>query len=390
MPTNLPRVLFVADKFGYPSGVAFGGTTYFLHVLPALRAAGVDVVPCFLREPHPTAAELFDQGITPRFLSASRVNPFVAWPLARIAREEGCRLIHAHGIKATLMARMAARMAGAQVLLHVHDQTRPTLPLRALHRLFSTPEDIALCVSRAVCRTAEEGYTVQADRLRVVHNGIRLEQFNRADPEIGARVRRDLGIPEQTHVLGMLARFYPVKGHRLMLRMFARIVAKRSDVLLLLAGDGPERSACEQIVEQLGLGAHVRFLGHRSDVPDLLAACDLFMMPSETEGLPIAGIEAMAAGCPVVGFDVGGMSEVVDNRRNGLLVPANDADAFVAAVLALVEDEARREQYARHARVSTERFSVERHVHDLVACYAEAAASIPSASKGTAAGSVGL
>jgi glycosyltransferase involved in cell wall biosynthesis len=359
-------------------------------VLPALRDAGVDVAPCFRRESHPTAAELIDKGITPRFLDASRMNPFVALTLARIIRETGCRIVHAHGIKATLMSRVAARLTGTQVLLHVHDQKHPTLILRGLHRLFSSPSDIGICVSRAVCENAEVGYSVSADRTRVVHNGIRLEEFSGADESIRPRIRAEFNIPRDTIVLGMLARFYPVKGHRLMLEMFARIAERRPDVVLLLAGDGPERAVCEQMVQRLGLRERVRFLGHRSDVPALLTACDVFLMPSQTEGLPIAAIEAMAAGCPVVGFDVGGMAEVVEHRRNGVLVPANDTEAFVAAVLELVGNGSLRQQFARHARHATERFSVDHHVRDLVKCYEEAATTAASASKGTAAGSIGL
>ena len=101
------RVLIVADHLGYPGGVWHGVTTYFIEVLPALVRAGIDLRVLYLREPHPAVDILRERGISPVFLSAARANPFVALQVAAMARRSGCTVMHAMGIKATLMARMA-------------------------------------------------------------------------------------------------------------------------------------------------------------------------------------------------------------------------------------------------------------------------------------------
>jgi len=373
MTPGSPRVLFISDKFGYPGGVSHGGTTYFLQVLPALVAAGVNLTTCFLRDAHPAAAALHDCGVDVTFLQAGRWDPRVVFGVAALARKNGCTVFHAAGIKATLMARMATRLVPARTIVHVHDQIHPGMLVSNLHRLFARSTDLGVCVSRAVQWVVVEGYHVSPDRLRVIPNGIRLERFRGVPATTGKTVRDTLGIGARTRVIGMFGRMYPVKGHRAMLGMMPRIVDAYPDVLLLLAGDGPERKACEALVNKLGLGRQVMFLGHRDDVPELLAACDIFVMPSASEGLPTAAIESLAMGRPVVGFDVGGMSEVIDDGATGRLLPSGDTDAFVAAVLALLPDAERLAAFGERARRAAERFDLQGHVRQLIELYRELA-----------------
>jgi glycosyltransferase involved in cell wall biosynthesis len=386
MPSSLPHVLFVADKLGYPGGVAFGGTTYFLNVLPALVEAGLSLTTCFLREPHPLARELRERGLDPIFLSAVPADPTVALKLAAVARRHRSGILHSAGIKGTLMARMAARSTHANVIVHVHDQKDPGAVIRGLNRVVAQPTDLGICVSRAVQGTAIHGYHLSPERLRVIPNGLDLEKFRRVPEGTRERVRAALGVADGTHVLGLFGRFYPVKGHKLMLQMLPRIVAVRPDVLLLLAGEGPERAECESLTDRLGLREHVRFLGQRDDIPQLLTACDVFLMPSQTEGLPLAAIEALALGRPVVGFEVGGVPEVVDDGRTGYLVPHGDQDGFVAAVLRLVGDADKLADFAARSWRAAERFSVAAHVQGLLSCYRELAAN-PGAIDGKGPGS---
>jgi glycosyltransferase involved in cell wall biosynthesis len=234
--------------------------------------------------------------------------------------------------------------------------------------------------------TAIHGYHLSPERLRVIPNGLDLEKFRRVPEGTRERVRAALGVADGMHVLGLFGRFYPVKGHKLMLQMLPRIVAGRPDVLLLLAGEGPERAECESLTDRLGLREHVRFLGQRDDIPQLLTACDVFLMPSQTEGLPLAAIEALALGRPVVGFEVGGVPEVVDDGRTGYLVPHGDQDGFVAAVLRLVGDADKLADFGARSRRAAERFSVAAHVQGLLSCYRELAAN-PRAIDGKGPGS---
>ena len=366
--TDLPPVMILADHFGYADGVRHGVTTYLLHVLPPLIAAGIDLTVCFLRAPHVAAEDLRAMGIRPVFFDAGKWDPTVALRIAALAKRNGVRLLHATGVKGTLAARTAARLIGARTLLHMHDLNDPGV-LSTLQRLVAQPTDAAVCVSQAVCELAVRRYYVPFERVRVARNGIPLEALRSAGAGERSRVRAELGIEAGRPVLAIIGRLHPVKGHRALLGMLPAIVRSCPEALLLVIGDGPERGHCEALTRTLGLSRHVRFLGRRSDVPRLLSAIDLVLMPSQSEGLGLAAIEALAAARPVIAFAAGGLPEVVTDGLNGRLVPQGDAQAFANAVIETLHDPGRRFSYARGAASSAQRFSVEAHVRRLVDCY---------------------
>jgi len=372
LPKHLPPVMLLGDKFGYPSGVSHGLTTYYLNVVPHLSRE-VDLTVCLLREPHPAARELNSAGIEPVFFSARRWNPFVVLQVAALAKQRGCRIIHAGGIKAALVARAVARLLDASVLVHVHDEKIPPASIRFLHRMFARPTDLGICVSRAVSENAHGSYYLARNRLRIVHNGVELERFRQIAPDARHRVRAELDIPSNARVLALIGRFYVLKGHEEMIRMMCAIATRCPDVVLILAGDGPDRLACESLAAQLGVKSHLRFLGQRNDVAALLEASDLVVMPSHTEGFPLAVVEALAIGRPVVGYDVGGIGEAIDCGQTGRLVPARNMDAFVDAVVSLLEDRATLAAYSKRAFAAAEKYSSSAHVASLLECYEEVA-----------------
>jgi glycosyltransferase involved in cell wall biosynthesis len=169
-------------------------------------------------------------------------------------------------------------------------------------------------------------------------------------------------------VLGMVGRMYAVKGHRAMLRMMVDIKRRYPAAVLMLAGDGPERGACEQLSDELQIRGAVRFLGQREDIPELLSISDLVVMPSESEGLGMAAIEGLAAGRPIVAFAVGGLVEVVDDAQSGRLIEPKDSPGFVDAVVSLLTNRETLSAYSAHALVGAERFSIECHIRELLNC----------------------
>ncbi|MGH8295683.1 MAG: glycosyltransferase [Steroidobacteraceae bacterium] len=361
--------MVLADHIGYTGGVRHGVTTYLVHVLPLLAAAGVDLTVCFLRAPHAAADELRARGIRPAFLDAGKWDPTVALRVAALARRNGVRLLHATGVKGTLAARIAARLIGARTLLHVHDLNDPGAALSALQQLVARPTDAAVCVSEAVRELTVRRYHVRPGRVRVARNGIPLEALRSAGAGARSRVRAELDIEPARPVLAVVGRMHPVKGHRGLLAMLPDVVRRCPRALLLVVGDGPERAACEQLACSLGMSRHVRFLGRRGDVPRLLAAVDLLLMPSQSEGLGLAAIEAQAAARPVIAFAVGGLPEVVVDGLSGRLVPPGDWEAFADAIVETLRDPGRHLSYARGAASSAQRFRIESHVQRLIECY---------------------
>ncbi len=217
---------------------------------------------------------------------------------------------------------------------------------------------------------------VPAERVRVVHSGIELERF-RGQPR-NADLRGRLGWDERHFVLGNVAHLAPHKGHALLLDALARLRRRLPEARLLLVGDGEERAALESLAGNVGQLEAVHFAGFQPDVPPWVAAMDLFVLPSLSgEGSPAAVKEAMAAGIPVLCADVEGIREIVEDGRDGRVVPLGDAQALAEAALDMARHPRRRAEMAERARQSAERFSMEAMVQAMEAVYSEVLGARP-------------
>ena len=157
-------------------------------------------------------------------------------------------------------------------------------------------------------------------------------------PRDRARARAALGLDAERHVVGTIGRLNAQKGHTYLLQAAERLAERRADIEWVIAGDGEVRARLEAEARLRGLEQHVRFLGHRSDVPEILAALDVFVLSSNFEGMCFAVAEALAVEVPVVATDVGGVSQSVVDGETGLLVPPRDPAALADAIERLVDD----------------------------------------------------
>ena len=200
-----------------------------------------------------------------------------------------------------------------------------------------------VAVGEAVRQALIHNEGIAPRRIEIIRNGIPVEKFSTHSPASErAATRASIGLGPDDLVLIQVARLDYLKDHATAIRTIERVVSRCSRARLVLVGDGPERGAIESLVRQRSLGEHVRFLGQRDDVPRLLAASDIVLLTSISEGIPLTLIEGMAAGRPVVSTPVGGVAEVVVDGETGLLA---SADAALAnQVLCLADDAARRDQ----------------------------------------------
>lgn len=217
-------------------------------------------------------------------------------------------------------------------------------------------------VSRAVKDSTVETLKVDPDRITVVKRGRDAERLGRRTPDRRAASRAMLGVDEAAEVVVTVGRQEYQKGHRFLVEAFAKVVADRPHARLFVAGrEGHASPALAELVGRLGLGETVTMLGHRADVPEVLAAADLFVFPSLYEGLGGALIEALALELPVVASDLPALREVVCEAENADLVPPGDAHALAAAIVGLLADDERRTRYGHRSR---ELFDAEFHVED--------------------------
>ena len=175
-------------------------------------------------------------------------------------------------------------------------------------------------------------------KVRVVHNGVDVARLRQHRPR--AEVRGELGLASATQVVGLVARLdHWGKGHRKFLTALANL-KDCYPVEALIIGGGRREAEVKQLAGEMGLAGRVHFLGQRPDIPDLLAALDIFVLPSHSEGVSLALLEAMAAGLPVIVSAVGGLPEVVTDGVNGLLIPPKEPEALAGALARLLDDPA--------------------------------------------------
>lgn len=249
-----------------------------------------------------------------------------------------------------------------------YQQTQPVyrvLERMLMHRFVR----VAIGNSRQIIgELREEG--IASDRLRLVYNGIPIAQFRTSMGE-RATTRAALGLAADSFVMTTIGTLWPYKGQADLLDALAMASLPQGWVLLLAGRDiDGQRARLEDQCAQLGLGAHIRFLGERGDVPALLGAADLHVTASHTEGVPNNVLEAMCAGLAVVATDVGGIPELVVDGQTGILVPSQDPPALAAAIAALAADGPRRTRMGAEARRRVvDSFSIEASVAALDAIY---------------------
>ena len=199
----------------------------------------------------------------------------------------------------------------------------------------------------------------RTEKVTVIPNGL---QFDHVPSTFSiAAKRRALGIPEGCPVIGTITRLEPQKAIDVFLQAIAQVTRQVPNLVTLIAGDGPQRKALEDLTARMGLTERVHFLGWRTDAVELVGALDIFCMSSRWEGCPMVLLEAMAMRRPVVATDIGGVREIVENEKTGLLVPLDDPAALSAAVLRLLAAEEERTQFGSAGRRRVEDgFSAER------------------------------
>ena len=324
------------------------------------------------------AGELRQLGIDVTVIDDARHNAvqILMW-LARYFRAHQIDLVHTHRYKDTVLGAIAAKLAGVPHVVRTMHGLRE--PMRGWsHWKFRAYEWLDRAVLHCLADRVIAVSDRTADALRdggyrpalvtTIHNGIDLHKvIATRTPE---EVKRGLALEPGTMLIGTVGRLSPVKGHDTFLRAARLILDRAPETRFVIAGGGPLEGDLMALASQLGITHACRFLGARSDVFDLMAAMDLFVLPSLNEGLPMAVLEAMALGTPVVVSDVGGLPEVVRFRETGVLVPPADDRALADACLELGRDRELASRLARQARrVIENEFSRERNGELLIDVY---------------------
>lgn len=255
----------------------------------------------------------------------------------RLIRRERVELLHAHEFSAIVLGWIVARLAGIPFVATVHgknyywEKRRRRFAYRVISR-FGTMVAVSKDLKGFICQKVGIAET----RVRVIYNGVdALRGFTGEEIE---SCKSELGIAGRYPILGVVGSLYEVKGHKFLLEALPDVVDQWPKAVLLIIGRGELEARLKNQVDEQRVVEHVRFLGMRHDVPRLLSAMDAFVLPSLSEGLSMALLEAMEAGKPVVATRVGGNPELTVHGRTGFLVEPRDVKGLADGILRMVND----------------------------------------------------
>lgn len=373
------RVLLVADKLGFKDVKLHGTGRLIIEWTRAFDPARVQLTTCVLRHPGPFADELAQAGIHIRFLGDGRFNPGTLGKLVHLIREYGIEVLHVQGFGGSTLGRIAARLTGRPVVMHIHsnavdDPAGYPFYVRAMDRMLAPWTSRALAVSASTRGFAIEQMGFRPEQVEVVHNPLPDLDYHRASASELAALRQTYGFDEGARIIGITSRLYPVKGHRVLLDAFAGLASTHPVARLLIVGDGPERAALEARAHQLGIADRTCFAGFQEDVATHLRLCNVTVVPSvHPEPFGMVVLESMAAGVPVVASRTGGLAEIFEDGTAGFLVPAGDARALQSAITRILDNPDLRQRMSVQSIRESGRFSMAEFLRRMEQLYRELA-----------------
>jgi glycosyltransferase involved in cell wall biosynthesis len=348
-----------------------GGAQYGLLLgLPRFNSEKYEHIVCSLMDRIQMAEQFQQAGIEVRSLGLkTKIDFSVAIRLRSLLKEVKPDVLHTYLLHSNVLGRIVGRLTGVPTIIgseRTIGQARYWG--RLLTKLTNPLTDAVEVNSQTGAIVIEDSLGVPREKIELVKSGVNLDEFSK--PTKGAEIRTELGLIQDQHLVLYVGRLRPVKGVEFGIRAFALVKNKRPNLYMALAGEGEQLCKLQNLVNDLGINNHVKFLGVRNDLPDLLAAADSILIPSLNEGFPRTAIEAMAAGKPIVATRVGGIPEAIIDGKTGILVPAKDIPAMAEALISLIDDALLRERLgAAGAKLAKKNYSINNYVNRLNELY---------------------
>ena len=330
LPSNLQppvRVCYIIWSLGLG-----GAEQVVIRLATGLDRRRFQPIVCCLNDVGPFADQATRVGIEVIALNKRPgIDLVMLWRLIRLMKQQRVDIIHTHLWGANFWGRIAGRLAGVPVIIaHEHGMQ----PWRSrwhflCDRWLAGLTHRILFASQEVMRTYLDRTGMAASKCAVIPNGVSVS-LTGSDR---AALRRRHGWSEQDRIIVSVGRLSPEKGYEDLLHAFARVITQMPQARLVLVGDGVERASLETLRTRAGLNGQVTFTGRQGDITSWLGAADLYVQPSRREGLPLAVLEAMAAGLPVIATRVGDLSQLITDGQEGYLVPSADPEALATKLL---------------------------------------------------------
>ncbi len=297
----------------------------------------------------------------------------------RIIKKNKPLIVHTHTSKAGLLSRLAAKLARIPIIIHTphgHVFFGYFGPFKT--KIFIILEKLASRITDKIVTLTnreKEDHVVfriaSEDKFAVISSGIELNKFKKFPLNENRNFKRELGIPENSLIIGTVGRLEPVKGPEVLIETAKYIVSKYPETIFIFAGDGYLKQSLEKKASDLGLKKNMSFLGWRNDIAKIISVYDVFVLPSLNEGMGRVLVEAMALAKPIVASNIGGIPDLVTHGKNGFLVPPKNPKELAKYIQILLEDEEKREKMGLAGKEMALNFSARNMVEKIAKLYEE-------------------
>ncbi|HET6594609.1 MAG TPA: glycosyltransferase [Anaerolineales bacterium] len=376
-PSRIYKIAYLID------GLSMGGAERLMvPILKHLNRAHFDPYVCAVqsKDGNPMAEELRALDVPVECLNIKHLRQLNAIPrLTNYLRSIGADLVHTQLEAANILGNISAKLLRLPSVCTIH--VLPSLDVKTKTKLHQKVEwftlrhfcDRVISVSEEARQYHMRVSGAPHGQVTTIYNGIDMTAFSSLDyAQERSNVRAELGIPAQADVLVTVAVLRPPKGIQCMIRALPVILDSHPNTYYLIVGNGPHREALREEVSKAGVKERVIFAGMRQDVPRLLAASDIFVLPTLTEALPTVLAEAMAARLPLIASRVGGVPEMITERQNGFLVQPEDIQELSMSCIRLLKNRDERAAMGGEGwKIVNQKFSIERQVEQLKDLYLE-------------------
>jgi len=366
------KILYVIDNIEFG-----GGERVFSQIIRGLNRErfGVFVASC--------PGGIFEKKLTEVGVKidtldmTSRYNLGTILKLKNIIKTRNVQIVHSQGGRADFFARIAARSANVPIIISsvamLVEGYDVSLLRKGLYVLMDRWTERwvnkFIILSEASRRTLIERHKIPQEKIVKIYNGIEIEEYNPDLKEARRKkleVRRKLGLKNDMLVIGAIGRLVWQKGFEYLIQAIPKVIEVFPETRFLIVGEGPMRRRLEELGEKFQVKDNIIFAGFRSDIKEILESIDLLAMPSLLEGLPMVLLEGMAMSKPIVATRIEGITEVLEDGKTGLLVPAQDPHALAEAITEILNNKTKANLLGQNARkIAEEKFSVKKMVEQL-------------------------
>jgi glycosyltransferase involved in cell wall biosynthesis len=307
---------------------------------------------CSLLDKGEIGKEIEDLGIEVISLNKlkHRFDPTIIRDIYNLIKMRNVKIVRTHQYHANLYGRLAAWLAKVPcIVASVHNiYTIDRKPhRRVINRFLAEFTDKIVAVSETVKHDILKYDGLSEDKVTVIYNGIDTVRFSDVD---GSIIRKEFNIQSDIPIVGTIGRLTLQKGQKYLIEAISLVKKRFPQIILLIVGDGPMKEELKEYAKSIGLNGHIIFTGSRRDIPALLTAMDIFVLPSLWEGLPNALLEAMAVGKPIIATDILPVREIINSKELGILVPAKDSTAIASSIESLLVNKTFAETLSNNAR----------------------------------------